>query len=241
MHLPLLSICGALAAMENSAGYKNLQIKYLQSQLELAQLTLKGFQLQQSEAFKQQQHRVSTEQHTGGSTWANAPGPAEAIHGSLPTNATCPPEDELCHRLQRLEPTLPLRAPIDAAASTKNACRDGQCFPLVHVLGAYHAFLEETLGTGLGSHGAQLDGLLSGHPMVEMQHRCHNEVDGGGTFGNAGGGAAFLNGWGGGDKLLIAECMTGMMWYPNLAGRWSREWSAAYWPCKAEAIKGAGK
>ena len=222
--------------MENSAGYKNLQIKYLQSQLELAQLTLKGFQLQQSEAFKQQQHRVSTEQHTGGSTWANAPGPAGAFHASY-----CSPEDELCHRLQRLGPTLPLRAPINATASTKNACRDGQCFPLVHVLGAYHAFLEETLGTGLGSHGAQLDGLLSGHPMVEMQHRCHNEVDGGGTFGNAGGGAAFLNGWGGGDKLLIAECMTGMMWYPNLAGRWSREWSAAYWPCKAEAIKGAGK
>jgi hypothetical protein len=150
----------------------------------------------------------------------------------------CDASDALCQRLQRLEPTLPLRAPVQANDG-QSVCRNGQCFPLYHIFGAYHSFLEESLGTGKGAHGAQRDGLLSGHSMVEMLHRCHNEFDGGGTFEPQGGGAAFLSGWSR-DKVLIAECMTGLMWYPNLAGRWSREWSAAYWPCKAAAVKEHG-
>ena len=152
--------------------------------------------------------------------------------------------DALCLRLQRLEPSLPLHAPLDSSTNV-NACRNSECFPMLHVLGAYHSFLEETLGTGKGSdgqHGAgyQHDGLLSGHNMVEMQHRCHNEFDGGSTFMKDGGGAAFLRRWPNNDKVLVAECMTGMMWYPNLAARWSREWSGAYWPCKAEHVRTHG-
>ena len=96
----------------------------------------------------------------------------------------------LCLRIQRLEPNLPLRAALDAPGSN-NACRGGHCFPLLHVLGAYHSFLEGTLGSGVGAHGAQPNGLLSGHSMVDMQHRCHNEFDGGSTFEPKGGGAAF--------------------------------------------------
>ena len=137
-----------------------------------------------------------------------------------------------------------MRAPIDT--SSRNAClRDSRCFPLYHVIGAYHSFLEETLGSGLGAHGEQRDGLLSGHAMLHMQHRCLNELDGGSAFDRNGGGAAFLGDWGpsasSGGKLLVAECMTGMMWYPNLAGRYAREWTDAYWPCKADAIKKEGR
>ena len=154
-------------------------------------------------------------------------------------NAThCLRDDAVCLLYQRLEPTLPLRAPL--ASSGRSACRNGHCFPLLHVLGGYHSFLEETLGTGKRAHGAQPDGLLSGHSMVEMQHRCHNEFDEGNTFDKQGGGPAFLTGWPR-DEILIAECMTGMMWYPNLAARWSREWSAAYWPCKSQTIRREGQ
>lgn len=156
--------------------------------------------------------------------------------------ARCSPDDAVCLRYARLEPALPLAAPLDASTG-RNACRSSgqQCFPLLHVMGAYHSFLEESLGTGKYAHGAQPDGLLSGHPDVELQHRCHNEFDGGSTFEKHGGGLAFMKGWPTSDKVLIAECMTGMMWYPNLAARWSREWSAAYWPCKTAAIRTHGQ
>jgi hypothetical protein len=154
---------------------------------------------------------------------------------------SCATADALCVRVQRQEPELPLRTVLHA--SDRNACplnESLECFPFVHVMGAYHSFMEEALGSGKGAHGAQHDArtLLSGRPDVDMTHRCLNNLDAQ-TFDSAGG-TAFLKGWRtsrGAGKLLIAECMTGMMWYPNLAGRYSAAWSKSYWPCKASAIK----
>ena len=160
--------------------------------------------------------------------------------------ASCNMSDTLCWRIHALEPSLPLQQPLER--QRRNACplaaSNRSCFPFVHVIGGYHSFLEETLGSGTGAHGMQPDGLLSGHAGTHMEHRCLNNGDRP-TFDKSGG-SAFLAGWTasatstGEEPLLIAECMTGLMWYPNLAGRYAKQWEQSYWPCKAETIRGRG-
>jgi len=148
---------------------------------------------------------------------------------------TCESADEnLCNRIRALDPSLPLRLPLREPAGV-NACPlDGRaCFPLVHLVGGFHAFMEETLGSGVGAAGAQADALLSSHPDVHMEHRCFNSLDA------KTGGAGFITLWpaSAASKLLVAECMTGFSFYPNLAQRYAAAWTRAYWPCKASEIK----
>ncbi len=166
----------------------------------------------------------------------------ERIFVMMAADDGCASDDAMCLRIQRVEPTIPLRVRINAT-DPRNACLSGRgCFPLVHVTGAYHSFLEEIVGTGDGAHGIQPDSILSGRADVAMQHRCINELDGGNAFDRRGGGSSFLSDWPApAGRLLVGECMTGMIWNPNLAGRFSHEWAAAYWPCKAETIKSHGR
>jgi hypothetical protein len=160
----------------------------------------------------------------------------------MPADASGCNGDALCLRVHALEPDLPLRSALDL--TQRNACPlDGRsCFPLVHLVGAFHSFLEETLGSGQGAHGAQCDGLLSGHAGVSMQHRCFNNIDASAIVQK--GGKAFLAGWaaprGAAGPLLVSECMAALEWYPNLAGRYAAAWERTYWPCKQRAIRENG-
>ena len=181
----------------------------------------------------------------------------------------CDGNDTICQRVHILEPRLPLRVPLDVSSASgkrnarplhANKCQPGdtscslvgRVFPLVHLFGAYHSFMEEALGSGLNGHGVQDNGFLSGRTDVRMEKRCLNaapdvadskyraeRIDSGGS--------TFMTHWrtkidpSGNPKLLIAECMTDLMWYPNLAGRYANEWGKAYWPCKNESIRVHGR
>ena len=127
----------------------------------------------------------------------------------------CAPADELCQRIHRLEPALPIR-PLFQENRATPCLTDSVCLPAIHVLTGWHMLHEE----GIVRWMAQ-------HPLIEIR-------SGGGCFNlwkdHLGAAADWVKSWGGppandSTRIAAVNCAAKTLtWHPEYAGRY---WTAA--------------
>jgi hypothetical protein len=147
----------------------------------------------------------------------------------LTANASRCAGDEVCLRVHRFQPTLPLAPPF--LENLVNPCVKGDagttCIPQIHIIGGWHTFVDEALVP-----------LLQAHPKLTLR---------------PGGSSSCFNGWGdepqawkrwfGGwrlkpqsEKRLVQQCGHMLQFYPDFQNGYLREFLKAYWPCKAREV-----
>ena len=151
--------------------------------------------------------------------------------GAFADAVRCPPSDTLCHRVHRLEPSLPLHVPFDS--STRNPCivhsEGTSCLPAVHLLTGWQMLAEDAILPWLEKHLDQIE--MRGSPG------CFN-------LWRNDGGLSWVKAWPAvaDSRLhLTVDCAAKLLtWHPEYAGRYWFAAVDAYEECRHSNATSAG-
>ena len=135
----------------------------------------------------------------------------------------CDASDELCHRVHRLEPTLPIHPPFEPARATPCILDTSVCLPAVYVLSGWHMLAEDGIQPWFQQHPSA---------AVENEAGCFN------MWRRDDEAVRWVQSWRATPNnatvyKVATECSLKMLtWHPEYAGRYWTAGVEAYERCR---------